>query len=86
MGWRVGRRSRCRGGTPVQSPRAKCAGQTRERSMSSIQTNTSAMVALQALKGINSGMNKTQQEIATGKSIATAKDNATVWITLALDE
>lgn len=47
--------------------------------MSSILTNTSAMVALQTLKGINSGMNKTQQEISTGKSVATAKDNAAVW-------
>jgi flagellin len=47
--------------------------------MSSILTNNSAMVALQTLKGINAGMNKTQQEIATGKSVATAKDNAAVW-------
>ena len=53
--------------------------------MSSILTNNSAMVALQTLKGINAGMNKTQQEIATGKSVATAKDNATVWMTLAFD-
>lgn len=47
--------------------------------MSSILTNNGAMVALQTLKGINAGMNKTQQEIATGKSVATAKDNAAVW-------
>nr|WP_267140017.1 hypothetical protein [Anianabacter salinae] len=44
------------------------------------------MVALQTLKGINTDLSKTQNEISTGKSIATAKDNATVWITLALDE
>lgn len=47
--------------------------------MSSILTNTSAMVALQTLKGINANLNKTQAEISTGKSIATAKDNAAVW-------
>jgi flagellin len=47
--------------------------------MSSILTNTSAMVALQTLKGINSNLNKTQDEISTGKSIATARDNSAVW-------
>jgi flagellin len=47
--------------------------------MSSILTNTSAMVALQTLKGINSGLAKTQAEISTGKSVASAKDNAAVW-------
>jgi flagellin len=47
--------------------------------MSSILTNTSAMVALQTLKGVNSGLEKTQSEISTGKSVATAKDNAAVW-------
>jgi flagellin len=47
--------------------------------MSSILTNTSAMVALQTMKGINMNLNKTQADISTGKSIATAKDNAAVW-------
>ena len=47
--------------------------------MSSILTNTSAMVALQTLKGINTNLEKTQQEISTGKSVATARDNAAVW-------
>jgi flagellin len=47
--------------------------------MSSILTNTSAMVALQTMKGINANMNKTQSEISTGKSVATAKDNAAIW-------
>ena len=47
--------------------------------MSSIMTNTSAMVALQTLKGINQNMNKVQSEISTGKSVATARDNAAVW-------
>ncbi|MBN2740953.1 MAG: flagellin [Rhodobacteraceae bacterium] len=47
--------------------------------MSSILTNSSAMVALQTLKGINAGLASTQSEISTGKSISSAKDNAAVW-------
>lgn len=47
--------------------------------MSSILTNSSAMVALQTLKGINTNLSKTQDEISTGKSVASAKDNAAVW-------
>lgn len=47
--------------------------------MSSILTNNSAMVALQTLKGINKNMGQIQNEISTGKSVATAKDNAAVW-------
>ena len=47
--------------------------------MSSILTNNGAMVALQTLRGINSNLSKTQDEISTGKSVATAKDNAAVW-------
>lgn len=47
--------------------------------MSSILTNTSAMVALQTMKSINSNLNRTQGEISTGKTVATAKDNAAVW-------
>ncbi len=47
--------------------------------MSSILTNTSAMVALQTMKGINANLSKTQSDISTGKSVATARDNAAVW-------
>lgn len=47
--------------------------------MSSILTNTSAMVALQTMKSINSNLNKTQAEISTGKKVGTARDNAAVW-------
>lgn len=47
--------------------------------MSSILTNTSAMVALQTMKGINTNMNKVQAEISTGKTVNSAKDNAAVW-------
>ena len=47
--------------------------------MSSILTNNSAMVALQTMKTINASMTKTQSEISTGKSVASAKDNAAVW-------
>ncbi len=47
--------------------------------MSSILTNTSAMVALQTLRGIKTNLNKTQDEISTGKSVASARDNSAVW-------
>lgn len=47
--------------------------------MSSILTNTSAMVALQTLKSINSKLEMTQNEIATGKSVSGARDNSAVW-------
>lgn len=47
--------------------------------MSSILTNNGAMVALQTLNSINSNLSKTQSEISTGKSVASAKDNASVW-------
>jgi flagellin len=47
--------------------------------MSSILTNTGAMVALQTLNGINKNLGKTQDMISTGKNIANAKDNAAVW-------
>ena len=47
--------------------------------MSSILTNTSAMVALQNLKAINMDLSKTQNEISTGKSISSASDNASMW-------
>jgi flagellin len=54
--------------------------------MSSVLTNTSAMVALQTMKSVNAGLSRTQAEISTGKAVNNAKDNATVWITLAFEE
>ncbi|MBO6790853.1 MAG: flagellin [Dinoroseobacter sp.] len=47
--------------------------------MSSILTNNSAMVALQTLKSINTNLEKTQAEIATGKSIGSSKDSSAIW-------
>jgi flagellin len=47
--------------------------------MSSILTNNSAMVALQTLKTINNDLSKTTSMISTGKEVASAKDNASVW-------
>ncbi|MFN6978109.1 MAG: flagellin [Gemmobacter sp.] len=47
--------------------------------MSSILTNTSAMVALQTLKSINTSLAKTQDEISTGKAVGSARDNSAVW-------
>ena len=48
--------------------------------MASILTNTSAMVALQNLRTINNNLVDTQTQIATGKKIATAKDNSLFFI------
>ena len=47
--------------------------------MSSILTNTSSMVALQTLRGVNSQLQQTQNEISTGKSVGSARDNASIW-------
>jgi len=47
--------------------------------MSSILTNTSAMTALQTLKATNANLAKTQSEISTGKTVASAQDNASTW-------
>ncbi|PRY19457.1 flagellin [Aliiruegeria haliotis] len=47
--------------------------------MTSILTNTSSMVALQTLKGINANLNQVQSEISTGKTVSSAKDNSAVW-------
>ena len=45
----------------------------------SILTNTSAMVALQTLRATNSKLAEVQGQIATGKAVALAKDNASVF-------
>lgn len=47
--------------------------------MSSILTNTGAMVALQTMRGINQNLAQTQNEISTGKSVSNARDNAAIW-------
>jgi flagellin len=47
--------------------------------MSSILTNNGAMVALQTLKAVNSSLADTQNQISTGKEVASAKDNSAVW-------
>lgn len=47
--------------------------------MTSINTNTAAMAALQTLRGINSGMETTQARISSGLKVETASDNAAYW-------
>lgn len=47
--------------------------------MSSILTNTSAMVALQTLNMTNKNLNNVQNQISTGKKVDTARDNASIW-------
>src|SRR4051812_41056459 len=45
----------------------------------SVHTNSSALVALQNLNKTNQDLQAAQDRISTGLSIATAKDNASVW-------
>ena len=47
--------------------------------MSSINTNVSAMTALQTLKMTNKQLEQTQNAISTGYRVADAKDNAAYW-------
>jgi flagellin len=47
--------------------------------MSTIHTNASAMMALQALNGTNRMLEVTQSHISTGYRVASAEDNAAYW-------
>jgi len=47
--------------------------------MTSINTNTSAMTALQSLSMINSSLDQTQSRISTGYRVGAASDNAAYW-------
>ncbi|WP_417720953.1 flagellin [Salipiger sp.] len=47
--------------------------------MSSILTNEGANIALQTLRSINAGIETAKVEIATGKRVSGANDNAAVW-------
>jgi flagellin len=47
--------------------------------MSSINTNVSAMQALQSLSQTNQALETTQQRISTGYKVGDAKDNAAIW-------
>jgi flagellin len=47
--------------------------------LNSINTNTSALVALQNLMATQNALSETQNVISTGKKINSAKDNGAVW-------
>lgn len=47
--------------------------------MTSINTNTSAMTALQSLQSINNALDTTQGRISTGYRVSEAQDNAAYW-------
>jgi flagellin len=47
--------------------------------MTSINTNNSAMSALQTLRSINSNLETTQNSVSTGYRVDTASDNAAYW-------
>jgi flagellin len=48
----------------------------KERNMSSILTNNSAMNALQTMRNVTQGLNETQTRISTGLKIRSGKENA----------
>ena len=47
--------------------------------MASILTNNNAIVALQSLRQVNKNLSMVQEQISTGKKIANAKDNASIF-------
>jgi len=47
--------------------------------MTSINTNNSAQAALQTLRNVNQGLNKTQNHVSTGYRVDKASDNAAYW-------
>ena len=47
--------------------------------MTSINTNNSAMAALQTLRNVNQGLNKTQDHVSSGYRVGKAADNAAYW-------
>lgn len=47
--------------------------------MTSILTNVAATAALQTLRAIGAGMNRTQAEVSSGLRVGTASDNAAYW-------
>ncbi|MBB3656254.1 flagellin [Rhizobium sp. BK650] len=47
--------------------------------MTSINTNNSAMAALQTLRNVNQGLNTTQNHVSTGYRVGKASDNAAYW-------
>jgi flagellin len=47
--------------------------------MTSINTNTSAMAALQTLRQVNTGLSTTQQQVSSGLRVETASDNVAYW-------
>ena len=47
--------------------------------LNSVNTNTSAMIALQSLNAINTEYAQVQRRISTGLKIAGPKDNPAIW-------
>jgi flagellin len=47
--------------------------------MTSINTNSAAMAALQTLQGVNNNLTKTQAQISSGLRVGSASDNAAYW-------
>ena len=66
-------------GQKAPRPRAATSKRAVVMLMNSINTNVSAMLALQALNAVNRELLTVQNRISTGKRIASAKDNPAIW-------
>lgn len=49
-------------------------------SLNSVNTNASAMIALQSLASVNRDLSGTLRRISTGLAVSSAKDNPAVWV------
>jgi flagellin len=70
----------------VTAPGENCLPPSGNEKMTSILTNTSAMVALDTLRDINSDLEDVQSEISTGKTVSSSKDDASKWAISSLME
>ncbi len=59
------------------APNERCPGKSVQ--MTSIRTNSAAMVALRTLETTNKALEETQKRISTGYRVAEASDNAAYW-------
>lgn len=64
---------------PHPLPKLGSQGKHGMRSMTSINTNSGAMTALQMLGGTVDQYQQVQDNVATGREVNSAKDNAAIW-------
>jgi flagellin len=73
----------CDGSRGAKRPTGNMPGKShqngRYQMLNSINTNPSALIALQNLNATNTELANTQSRINTGKKVGTAKDNGAIW-------